>query len=239
MMFRKTLLTLSVMLALASPAMADIYTVDRAHSEAAFQVRHILTKVRGTFRDFTGTINFDKAKPENSSVEFVIKATSIDTGTQKRDDHLRSADFFDVATHPEITFKSTKVVSKGTGKFDVIGDFTMHGVTKQITLPVTFLGEQKFMNGSKAGFETAADDQPYRLRPGVEQGRRKRRRAGGRGSGDRHQHRGQPAGTQAGYELIADCGIADCGLWIEGLPQPIPNPQSAIRNPKFLISLAP
>ena len=155
MMFRKTLLTLSVMLALTSPAMADIYTVDRAHSEAAFQVRHILTKVRGTFRDFTGTINFDKAKPESSSVEFVIKATSIDTGTQKRDDHLRSADFFDVATHPEITFKSTKVVSKGTGKFDVTGDFTMHGVTKQITLRVTFLGEQKFMNGSKAGFETA------------------------------------------------------------------------------------
>lgn len=129
--------------------------MDRAHSEAAFQVRHILTKVRGTFRDFAGTINFDKAKPENSSVEFVIKVTSIDTGTQKRDDHLRSPDFFDVATHPEIAFKSTKVVPKGNNKFDVIGDFTMHGVTKQVTLPVTFLGEQKFMNGSKAGFETA------------------------------------------------------------------------------------
>ena len=154
MMLRKTLLTLGVTLALAAPALADTYTVDRNHSEAAFQVRHILTKVRGTFRDFSGTINVDKAKPENSSVEFVIKATSIDTGTQKRDDHLRSPDFFDVAKYPEITFKSTKVVSKGNGKFDVTGDFTMHGVTKQITLPVTFLGEQKFMNGTKAGFET-------------------------------------------------------------------------------------
>jgi polyisoprenoid-binding protein YceI len=155
MILRKTLLTLGVTLALSAPALADTYTVDRAHSEAAFQVRHILTKVRGTFRDFAGTINFDKAKPENSTVEFRIKATSVDTGVQKRDDHLRSPDFFDVANHPEIVFKSTKVVAKGGNTFDVVGDFTLHGVTKQITLPVTFLGEQKFGKGSKAGFETA------------------------------------------------------------------------------------
>ena len=155
MMFRKTVMTVGLMLALSTPALADTYAIDRAHSEAAFQVRHILTKVRGTFRDFAGTINFDKAKPENSTVEFRIKATSVDTGIQKRDDHLRSPDFFDVATHPEIVFKSTKVVAKGSNKFDVTGDFTLHGVTKQITLPVTFLGEQKFGKGTKAGFETA------------------------------------------------------------------------------------
>jgi polyisoprenoid-binding protein YceI len=154
-MVRKTLLALGLTLGLAGTALADTYTVDRNHSEAAFQVRHIFTKVRGTFRDFSGTVNFDKAKPENSTVEFRIKATSIDTGVQKRDDHLRSPDFFDVATHPEIVFKSTKVVSKGNNKFDVTGDFTLHGVTKSITLPVTFLGEQKFMKGAKAGFETA------------------------------------------------------------------------------------
>ncbi len=155
MMLRKTLLTAGLTLALAAPVLADTYAIDKNHSEATFQVRHILTKVRGTFRDFGGTINFDKAKPENSSVEFRIKTGSIDTGVQKRDDHLRSPDFFDAATHPEIVFKSTKVVSKGNNKFDVTGDFTMHGVTKQITLPVTFLGEQKFMKGAKAGFETA------------------------------------------------------------------------------------
>jgi len=154
-MLRKTLLTLGVTLALAAPALADTYNVDRAHSEASFQIRHILTKVRGTFRDFAGTINLDKAKPENSSVEFIIQATSVDTGIQKRDDDLRSPNFFDVAKYPEIVFKSTKVVPKGNNKFDVIGDFTMHGVTKSITLPVTFLGEEKFMNGTKAGFETA------------------------------------------------------------------------------------
>ncbi len=154
-MLRKTLIAFGMTLALTAPALADTYTVDRAHSEAAFQVRHIFTKVRGTFRDFSGTINFDKAQPANSSVEFRIKAASIDTGNQKRDDHLRTADFFDVANHPEIVFKSTKVVPKGGNAFDVTGDFTMHGVTKSITLPVTFLGEQKFMKGTKAGFETA------------------------------------------------------------------------------------
>jgi polyisoprenoid-binding protein YceI len=154
-MVRSAFLAVGLVAALAAPALADTFTVDKAHSEAAFQVRHILTKVRGTFRDFSGTINFDKAKPENSSVEFRIKATSIDTGNQKRDDHLRSPDFFDVATHPEIVFKSTKVVSKGGNKFDVTGDFTMHGVTKSLTLPVAFLGEQKFGKGVKAGFETA------------------------------------------------------------------------------------
>lgn len=155
MMLRKFVLTAGLSLALAAPALADTYAIDKNHSEAAFQVRHILTKVRGTFRDFGGTINFDKAKPENSSVEFRIKTGSIDTGVQKRDDHLRSPDFFDAATHPEIVFKSTRIVSKGNNKFDVTGDFTLHGVTKQITLPVTFLGEQKFMKGTKAGFETA------------------------------------------------------------------------------------
>ena len=153
-MLRTTVLSLGLSLSLAAPALADTYTIDKNHSEAAFQVRHILTKVRGTFRDFAGTINLDKATPGNSSVEFRIKAASIDTGVQKRDDHLRSPDFFDVATHPEIVFKSTKVVSKGNNTFDVTGDFTMHGVTKQITLPVTFLGEQKFGKGAKAGFET-------------------------------------------------------------------------------------
>lgn len=154
-MVRSAFLAIGLVVALAAPGLADTFTVDKAHSEAAFQVRHILTKVRGTFRDFSGTINFDRAKPENSSVEFRIKATSIDTGNQKRDDHLRSPDFFDVATHPEIVFKSTKVVPKGNNTFDVTGDFTMHGVTKSLTLPVAFLGEQKFGKGVKAGFETA------------------------------------------------------------------------------------
>lgn len=154
-MMRTLAAATALTLALASPALADIYTVDRAHSEAAFQVRHILTKVRGTFRDFAGTIDFNKANPEQSTVEFRIKAASIDTGIQKRDDHLRSPDFFDVATHPEIVFKSTKVVPKGGNVFEVTGDFTMRGVTRSITLPVTFLGEQKFGKSAKAGFETA------------------------------------------------------------------------------------
>jgi polyisoprenoid-binding protein YceI len=99
----------------------------------------------------------DAAKPENSSVEFTIKTASIDTNNEGRDKHLRSADFFDAEKFPEITFKSTKVVAKGKDKFDVTGPLTMHGVTKEVTLPVTFLGSQKDPQGNdKAGFEVAA-----------------------------------------------------------------------------------
>jgi polyisoprenoid-binding protein YceI len=153
---------LAVALALAglaaSPALAaDTWTVDKAHSETSFQIRHMMAKVRGSFNDFSGTIVADAAKPESSTVEFTIKTASIDTNNEGRDKHLRSADFFDAEKFPEITFKSTKVVAKGKDKFDVTGPLTMHGVTKEVTLPVTFLGTQKDPQGNdKAGFEISA-----------------------------------------------------------------------------------
>lgn len=147
---------LAASLAFAAPALAgDTYSFDKAHTNVGFQVRHIFTNVSGKFTDFAGTIQVDRAKPESSTVEFTIQATSIDTSDQRRDQHLRSADFFDVANNPTITFKSTSVKANGKDSWLVTGDFTMHGVTKSITLPVTFLGEEKFMNGTKAGFETA------------------------------------------------------------------------------------
>jgi polyisoprenoid-binding protein YceI len=141
----------------ASPALAaDTWTVDKVHSETSFQVKHMLAKVRGSFTDFSGTIVADAAKPENSSVEFTIKTASINTNNENRDKHLRSADFFDAEKYPEITFKSTKVVAKGKDKFDVTGPLTMHGVTKVVTLPVTFLGALKDPRGTeKGGFETS------------------------------------------------------------------------------------
>src|SRR4051812_41630827 len=105
------------------------YAIDKAHSEAAFQVRHLITKVRGSFSDFEGTVNYDEAKPEQSSVAFSLKTASIDTNEKDRDGHLRSADFFDVDKHPEITFKSTKV--SGNGKqLQVTGPLTIRGVSK-------------------------------------------------------------------------------------------------------------
>jgi polyisoprenoid-binding protein YceI len=148
---------LAAVLATAAPALAaETYTFDKGHTTVGFQVRHIVTNVGGRFRDFTGTIQIDRAKPENSSVEFTIQAASIDTSEAKRDEHLRSADFFDTSAHPTITFQSTSVKATAKDSYAVTGNFTMRGVTKQITLPVTLLGEAKDPWGNeKIGFETA------------------------------------------------------------------------------------
>jgi polyisoprenoid-binding protein YceI len=149
--FTSALLALS----LAAPLAADVYTVDKGHSEASFQVRHMVTKVRGRFNDFSGVINIDPAKPESSSVEFTIQAASIDSQSAKRDEHLRGADFFDVEKHPTITFKSSRVRPAGKDRYEVTGTLTMRGVSKVITLPVAFLGFVKTpWGGEVAGFET-------------------------------------------------------------------------------------
>jgi polyisoprenoid-binding protein YceI len=156
-MIRKLTLTAAALVLAASPAFAapDTYAIDKDHSETSFLVQHMLGKVRGVFTDFGGTIVFDKANPAASSVEFKVKATSIDTNNDKRDEHLRSPDFFDVATYPEITFKSAKVVAKGGNAFDVTGTLTIRGVGKTVTLPVKYLGEAKDPWGNvKASFET-------------------------------------------------------------------------------------
>ena len=141
----------------AASAAAETYSVDKNHSEVTFQIRHLISKVGGSFNDFAGTIVMDAAKPENSSVEFTIQAASIDTRNERRDGHLKTADFFDTATHPTITFKSTKIASAGAAnQYHVTGNFTMRGVTKELTLPVTFLGTMKDGQGNtKAGFETS------------------------------------------------------------------------------------
>jgi polyisoprenoid-binding protein YceI len=141
--------------ALALPAAAaETYAVDKTHSEVLFSVKHLVSKVSGQFQDFGGTIVIDRAKPEASSAEFAIKSTSISTKEERRDNHLRSPDFFDVAKFPEITFKSTKVTPKGNDAFEVTGDLTMHGVTKPVVLAVAFLGDIKDQMGNeKAGFE--------------------------------------------------------------------------------------
>ena len=130
------------------------YVIDKAHSEAAFQVRHLITKVRGTFSDIEGTFQFDDAKPEQSSVQFSMKTESVDTNEKDRDGHLRSADFFHAEEHPQITFKSTKVTGNGK-QLQVTGPLTIRGVTKEITLPVNFMGFAKDPWGNqRAGFET-------------------------------------------------------------------------------------
>ena len=119
---------------------SGVYKFDKAHSFIGFKVKHMgLIEVPGFFRDFTGTVNFDAADVTRSTVEFTAKATSVDTGVGARDNHLRTADFFDVEKYPDITFKSTKVEKKSKG-WTVTGDFTMRGVTKSISFPFQIAG---------------------------------------------------------------------------------------------------
>ena len=130
------------------------YQIDKAHSEATFQVRHLLSKVRGRFSDFAGTIQFDEAAPAGSAVEFIIQASSIDTAEADRDKHLRSGDFFDVERFPTLTFKSESVKAHGGGHFDVAGTLTIRGTSKAITIPVTYLGTARDPWGrERAAFE--------------------------------------------------------------------------------------
>ena len=119
---------------------AGEYSFDKAHSFIGFKIKHMgLIDVPGYFRDFTGTVNYDAADPSKSTVQFTAKMTSVDTGVAGRDNHLRTKDFFEVETHPEMTFKSTSVTKKGKG-WVLNGDLTMKGVTKPVSIPFDVTG---------------------------------------------------------------------------------------------------
>lgn len=118
----------------------EIFKFDSAHSTIAFKVRHMLGSAKGKFTKFSGTIEVDREHPEKSSVVATIQAASIDTANAKRDEHLRTADFFNVQRYPEITFKSRQVKQTGPASGEIRGDFTMHGVTRPITLTVQLQG---------------------------------------------------------------------------------------------------
>lgn len=119
------------------------YSIDKAHSELTFQVRHLLTKVRGRFSDFSGTIEYDEENPERSQVNVEVQAASIDTNERDRDVHLRSADFFDVEKTPALTFRSTGIQRTSDGTFAVTGDLTIHGVTRSVSFDAFLLGKAK------------------------------------------------------------------------------------------------
>jgi len=119
---------------------AGTYNFDKAHSFIGFKVKHMgLIEVPGYFRDFTGTVNYDAADPSKSTVQFSAKMTSVDTGVAPRDNHLRTKDFFEVETYPEMTFKSTSIAKKGKG-WVLNGDLTMKGVTKPVSIPFDVTG---------------------------------------------------------------------------------------------------
>src|SRR3954451_17971876 len=109
----------------ALPLRADTFDIDPNHSEVSFQIRHLVSQVRGRFNAFSGTVQLDPKNLPTSSVEFHIKANSIDTGVANRDTHLRSADFFDVEKYPEISFKRESLQRAGRDKSSVTGPLTM------------------------------------------------------------------------------------------------------------------
>ena len=126
----------------------DTYKIDPVHSAINFKVRHFFSYVNGSFKKFDGTISVDADHPEKSSVTATIDTASIDTKNDKRDSDLRSDHFFEVAKYPTITFKSKSVKQTGADSGDILGDLTIHGVTKEMTLHVKFLGKGKGMGGA-------------------------------------------------------------------------------------------
>jgi polyisoprenoid-binding protein YceI len=133
----KTKLILSILpllAAIAPLALASTWNLDPAHTSITFKVQHMMiSKVPGSFEKFEGTVIYDEKDLSKSTINVSIEAASVNTGVEARDNHLRSADFFDVQKFPKITFVSKKIVAGG-GKYQVIGDLTMRGVTKEVTL---------------------------------------------------------------------------------------------------------
>jgi polyisoprenoid-binding protein YceI len=152
-MRRSALLSLVLTLALAAfattVAAATSYDIDATHSTVGFKVKHMMvSNVRGQFGDFAGTFTWDAANPAASTVNATIQVASVDTDNDKRDDHLRTTDFFDAATHPTMTFVSTRFEPKGKDLYAMHGDLTLRGVTRPVVLDLEFLGE---MSDPKAG----------------------------------------------------------------------------------------
>ena len=156
-MYKRIALFAILLLIVSTTAHADTWDFDKAHSSIGFSVRHmVISKVNGSFTDFDGKVDFDGTNLDKASVEVTIKMASIDTDNEKRNDHLKNADFFDVEKYPAMTFKSKKII-KGTGdKFQIVGDLTIKDVTKEVTLDAEYNGTlQDPWGNTRAGFSAA------------------------------------------------------------------------------------
>jgi polyisoprenoid-binding protein YceI len=144
----------------SAPGLAELsgtYTLDTAHTQIGFVARHaMVTKVRGTFDEFSGTADLDGANPENSSARVAIKTESINTRNAQRDAHLRSNDFLAVDEYPEITFVSTGARQVSDTEWELAGDLTIKGVARSVTVPFTYMGSARDPYGNlRVGFEGA------------------------------------------------------------------------------------
>lgn len=152
-MYRSKFLVLAGVAALIAgqPLVADDYQVDQAHTNVGFRVAHmVIAKTTGSFNDFDASFHFDPMDMSSFSLTATIQADSIDTNNGQRDNHLRSADFFDVANHPEITFQSTAISMMDDG-YVVTGDLTIRGMTKEIELPITITGPVEIRGNNVIG----------------------------------------------------------------------------------------
>lgn len=139
-MFKKSLIVLLFVFAFSSISSAATWNVDVAHSSVGFSVRHmVVSKTKGNFDEFTGSVEFDGKDLAAGSVDFNVQTATVDTDDEKRDEHLRSADFFEAATYPVMTFKSKKITATGTN-FKLVGDLTIKDVTKEVTFDCEFSG---------------------------------------------------------------------------------------------------
>jgi polyisoprenoid-binding protein YceI len=121
----------------AIPATIATWNIDPAHSAAEFKVKHMMiSNVKGSFAGIKGSLTFDEANPAHSSVRASVDINTLSTGDEQRDGHLKSADFFEAAKYPDMTFQSTSVKRKGDGEYEVLGDLTIHGVTKPVVFAV-------------------------------------------------------------------------------------------------------
>lgn len=152
---KKMMLLLSLF-ACSLDAAPVTYRVEPVNGTVSFTIdKWGVIKEEGNFRQFDATIVFDRDKPAQSTVSFVVKTASIDTKNDNRDGTLRSEHFLDVRKHPTMTFRSTRVVPRGNGVADVTGNLTIRGITRQITIPVRLLGTSRRENMQLAGFETS------------------------------------------------------------------------------------
>ena len=152
---RRVMVVLAAVLMLggARPASATTYTIDQDHSTVSFKIRHLFSKVDGTFNQFEGNFEYVPGHPEQWRAEATIQAASIDTRVDKRDNHLRSVDFFEVDTYSTITFKSTSITDVTDKTAKLHGLLLLHGTEKPVDLDLTILGEGKDPWGNmRSGF---------------------------------------------------------------------------------------
>ena len=128
---------LAAILAISSPAATTVWQIDPQHTAAGFSVKHLMiSTIRGQFKGVTGTVVWDDQDINKSTVDVTIDANTVDTSEPKRDADLKSANFFDVANYPTITFKSKRIEQVSAGKMKMTGDLTIHGITKEVVLDV-------------------------------------------------------------------------------------------------------